>query len=433
VWTARPGEAWAAGQAGTLLHFTGGVSTAVPFDTMVDFGAVWGSASNDAWAVGATPQFEQPPGSVAAHWDGRSWSKAIVGTGTLGSVWGSAATDVWATTTDAEGVEHWDGQKWTWTSFDPDDRPLAVGGSAGDAWIVGEDGLMLQFDGASWTHRSTRFTTANLSAIGGTGPNDVWAVGGAALHYDGTAWSTVPTPATAAIGAVFGTSSSDEWAIVPFAAENILHWDGRSWSVSLTGHVNLYDGWASGPGDAWAVGDRQVLHWDGSAWSDATFDASIHFSNVWGTARDNVWAIGSDATASSPNAIITHWDGASWTRAALPSNGEAPLGIWGSNADDVWLGGLGSNLTGGSLFHFDGSSWSSVVTGASAGLYAVGGGARDDIWALAVAQDPIVHFDGTSWSVERLPTHPVLSAMWGIGRNQERLVGDRGVILRRCP
>jgi len=103
--------------------------------------------------------------------------------------------------------------------------------------------------------------------------------------------------------------------------------------------------------------------------------------------------------------------------------------IWGSATDDVWVGGIASGL----LLHFDGKEWATVVTGSDIGLYEVGGGVRDDVWAFAGNQDPLLHFDGVGWSAQRLPTHPVLTAMWGAGRNEERLVGDDGVILRRCP
>jgi hypothetical protein len=234
------------------------------------------------------------------------------------------------------------------------------------------------------------------------------------------------------MSAVFGTAPDDAWAIVPFGGpESLLHWDGGSWSVALVGRVNLYAGWAAARDDAWVVGANQMLRWDGRAWADATFDPSIHFTDVWGMARDDVWAVGEiDTVNAPPGAVVTHWDGASWKRASIPTIAGGLLGIWGSGADDVWVGVNGAS---GVLLHFDGTSWSEVATGANVGLVAVGGGARDDIWAFAGNEDPILHFNGSAWLAERLPTHPVLSAIWAPGRNQERLVGDRGAMLRRCP
>jgi hypothetical protein len=226
--------------------------------------------------------------------------------------------------------------------------------------------------------------------------------------------------------------TEERGAIAPYGGDQvILHWDGHAWTTSLNGAVNLYSGWAAAPDDAWVVGDRQMLHWDGHAWADATFDPSIHFSGVWGTAANDMWAVGNPANGTS--AIVVHWDGASWMHASLPPIDGAPISVWGTAADDVWAGVIGVNSSGGSILHFDGATWSAVDTGARVGVYEVAGGARDDVWAFAGNQDPLVHFDGRSWSVQRLPTHPGLNAMWGPGPGQERMVGDRGVMLRRCP
>jgi hypothetical protein len=106
-----------------------------------------------------------------------------------------------------------------------------------------------------------------------------------------------------------------------------------------------------------------------------------------------------------------------------------PSGWCWENPLHIWVG----CAEAGGLLHFDGKEWSTVVTGSDIALYEVRGGARDDVWAFAGNQDPLLHFDGVGWSAQRLPTHPVLMAMWGVGRNEERMVGDDGVILRRCP
>ena len=51
--------------------------------------SVWGTASTDVWAVGAS--------GTILHWDGSAWSGFPSGTtNVLYGVWGSASTDVWA-------------------------------------------------------------------------------------------------------------------------------------------------------------------------------------------------------------------------------------------------------------------------------------------------------------------------------------------------
>ena len=56
----------------------------------------------------------------------------------------------------------------------------------------------------------------------------------------------------------------------------ILHWDGSAWSVNVANPAQrLFAVWGSGTSDVWAVGGEtieavsDVLHWDSSAWSSS--------------------------------------------------------------------------------------------------------------------------------------------------------------------
>jgi len=106
------------------------------------FNGVWGSASNDVFAVAAS-------GSIW-HYDGMSWRAQL--TGRPGDLWG-------------------------------------VGGSgAADVFAVGDSGI-LHYDGVSWSAQASG-TTQTLFAVWGSAPTAVFAVGkgGTILHYDGTSW-----------------------------------------------------------------------------------------------------------------------------------------------------------------------------------------------------------------------------------------------------
>jgi hypothetical protein len=80
-----------------------------------------------------------------------------------------------------------------------------------------------------------------------------------------------------------------------------------------------------------------------------------------------------------------------------PSLTGYPL-LWSSSSSDVWAGG------GPSLYHFNGSGWSSVDTGMTSGsnLVAITGSASDDVWVASA--DEIRHFDGKSWSTWSVPS-----------------------------
>jgi len=75
-----------------------------------------------------------------------------------------------------------------------------------------------------------------------------------------------------------------------------------------------------------------------------------------------------------------------------------PSRLWSSSPNDVWF------ASNGLLFHFDGSSWTSVNAGfaANPSFTAIFGTASDDIW-VATSTPEIRHFDGTNWTTWAVP------------------------------
>lgn len=122
-WVAGAGSV--AGSNGTplVLHFDGQQFTPVSFPVnSVEFGGIAAIATDDVWATGNDGQ------TMAAHWDGKVWTRfstPIGGAGTFSSLRGLSAissTDVWASgdVTDFRHgflsqnlVEHFDGHSWT--------------------------------------------------------------------------------------------------------------------------------------------------------------------------------------------------------------------------------------------------------------------------------------------------------------------------------
>ena len=118
------------------------------FITDSNFYDIWGSSSNDVFAVGGD-------GSIL-HYDGNSWSAMSSGTvRNLKSVWGSSSSDVFA---------------------------------------VGNEGTILHYDGTSWTAMTTASSTSpTFFDIWGSSSSDVFAVGsqGSIMHYDSNSWSAM--------------------------------------------------------------------------------------------------------------------------------------------------------------------------------------------------------------------------------------------------
>jgi len=67
------------------------------------------------------------------------------------------------------------------------------------------------------------------------------------------------------------------------------------------------------------------------------------------------------------------------------------LGLWGSDASDLWAVGLS-----GALIHGDGQAWSSATDVTRLDLWSISGTAADDVWTVG-AKGTILHWNGTSW------------------------------------
>lgn len=238
---------------------------------------------------------------------GGPWTRALEvdrSTGAFLSVWGPSSDDVWAVggqvasiTDPGQGIVYRraDG---AWAPAEvPDGTPLLnwVHGRDGEIWAVGNAGAALRFDGSVWQPVETGVEVP-LWGVFVFGPSEVWAVGGDAftmttpgviLRYDGNAWTESPLPTldrdSGAIFKIFGVSPDD------------LH----------------------------AVGARGVLlHYDGSAWAQMDSGIAKDMISLWGTAADNIVAVGGRS-----GGVVGRWDGSSWT---LEDVGTLPglNGVW---------------------------------------------------------------------------------------------------------
>jgi hypothetical protein len=160
---------WAAGAAGTLLHYDGASWKAVASSTKSALRAVVGIATNDAWAAG--------DGDTAIHWNGKVWS--AVPTSTSGSNFRAA----WAAATN-------------------------------DVWLAGASGQMLHWDGAGWNSQPSGAAdiTSDFVAMTGLATNDVWAVTPQrVVHFDGSAWAQYGTSAADSMTGIADVPGVGAW------------------------------------------------------------------------------------------------------------------------------------------------------------------------------------------------------------------------------
>jgi hypothetical protein len=231
----------------------------------------------------------------------------------------------------------------------------------------------------------------------------------------GWCWST-PAPQGNPLYSIWGSSSSDVWAVGESGA--IVHWNGKVWSQVPSGVAGaLRSVWAASPSDAWTVGDdAAVLHWNGSAWSPRSDvpATGYYWRAVWGTSASDVWIVGGNEAIGG--GAMMHWDGADWTTYAAP---EAFDAIWGPRSNDIW--GLDDSH---GFHHWDGTSWTTVSTGdlpqIGTALWGTGSG---DLWLSARSAAQPSHWNGQAVAVGD-DTNADINGLWGSGADDVWAVGD---------
>jgi len=266
---------------------------------------VWGSASNDVFAVGDY--------GTIVHYNGNYWSAMTSGTANaLNGLWGSASNDVFA---------------------------------------VGAGGTILHYDGnpgEQWLPMSSP-TTNGLYAVWGSASNDVFAVGdgGTILHFNGIEWSAMTSGTGNRLCGVWGSSFSDVFAVGYWDVfgSNIRHYDGTTWSAMTSSmNVELYGVWGSASNDVFAVGDMgTIVQYNGAAWSEMTCTTGCgSFRGVWGIASNDVFAV-------QETGQILHYNGG-WHLTGTP---EYSLNsVWGSASNDVFAVGQDGTI----LHYFEGAA-----------------------------------------------------------------------------
>lgn len=230
--------------------------------------------------------------------------------------------------------------------------------SESDAWRAVGGGALEQWDGSSWSRTDSPGQGHSpfwhdIDALDG---QTAWAVAAdTVMAWDGLSWSE--TPAFLGLLGVTVVSPADAWAVgMGSVAEGglIARWDGAAWSrVDSPTRMRLWAVDASGPDDAWAVGERgTIVHWDGSTWTKTISPTEAELHDVAVAAPDSAWAVGYGSDAGGD--ALLHWDGSDWIKVQVP--GPTPLYLRSVAANgecDVWAGGATGNL-----IHWDGTSWS---------------------------------------------------------------------------
>ncbi len=222
--------------------------------------------------------------------------------------------------------------------------------------------------------------------------------------------------------------------------------------VALSPYTTLMAVWGSGKDDVWAVGSAAtIVHWDGTTWATVPLGAPITntFYTVWGTGPDDVWI------ASSTDAVF-HAKGGAGAKlehvdTPLPYDMHVPVRqIWGTSPAEVLLAThrfdlpVGDDLVTGNLLRRGApdagmTEWSPVP--GTENVLAVWGTSFDDVWItadgsadnagwkVAMSYHGKAGTDGQlEWTNVDSRSRAALRALWGSSANDIWAVGDVGVI-----
>jgi hypothetical protein len=231
-----------------------------------------------------------------------------------------------------------------------------------------------------------------------------------ACTVDGWCW-TNPLPQGNPLRGAWGFSASDVWAVGDGGAA--VHFVGTGWSGTTSGTANdLRAVWGFTPSDVWAVGaNGTIVHWDGNGWSPSPTPTTATLQSVSGTGPGDVWAVGTGYfcaafSCSTDGGSILHWDGSTWASVTTGIESSVflyPQAVLANAPDDVWVGGANGVL------HWNGTAWSvdDVVPGTS--VVQLRGTGKNDVWAVGKIEQindstvTVSHWDGTAWTTITTP------------------------------
>ncbi len=269
-----PAEAWAVGNAGTILHYSNSTWKPEASGTSANLYRVQTLPSGNAYAVGDR---------TILRWDGVSWTQVATPTATMYGIY---------MLNENEG------------------------------WAVGVQSTILHYTGGNWVPESAPMST-DLYAVAMDSANHGWAVGGEgsfadALEYVDGIWGIPHIPGGSGSpfnDVILGSSVGEVWVTSGshFGDFNagILHFKDGIWSRSVSSIYPVRGITLAGGDTVWAVGDY-TYYYSGTTWSWVPLP--LAYSNPQAVTiipGQGGWIVGSAGT-------ILRYDG-TWTPPPLPT------------------------------------------------------------------------------------------------------------------
>ena len=410
----------------------------------------------------------------------------------LHGIWGTAADDLIAVGWMGS-VLHYDGSRWQQVrggliddkgrfAACPENTPLFAidGNPEGQAWAVGDDGMILHYNGSDWSVEQTP-TRINLRAVASAPDGTVYAAGGEGTvlqrQLDGR-WVKLDCPLGSGFQAIL--LLEDEILLAGgryfvdsggFRGELVRYKDGLFQALKFDqpmprlrslkaykggvlivgdqGHLyflqdfkldrlesnishDLMDIIALPTGEALAVGDFGSIMTAAADFTAALapppgIAARSHWTRMDSPTDRQLWGLheAADGTcyACGEAGTVLFLEGATWK--ALPAPSELSVHC-------LWDTGNGLFAAGqlGRIYRFDGREWQlHHDIHLDLTILSMWGSSPHSLFAVG-DEGLILHFDGLSW--KRMPsgTQSALYNLWGWDSQHLLAVGDFGLALR---
>jgi hypothetical protein len=445
----RRGDGWTIFPEGVVINYNGTSWTPPVYNINA---TAW---DLDLWASSPTDIYLAD--GRLHHFDGSSWDDAGIN---ADAVFGLGEADVFAASNvDNHAVYRYDGTRWTELTRLAGDEPIkAIYALPGPLLIVAREHSVAMWDGVTWAEKQFLFYEY-IEDVWASGADDVYVVGNGypeprIWHFDGSVWSEMTVPDVGSFNAVWGSSPTDVFACGRDGS--VVHYAGSAWNeMNVNTYKSFWDIWGSGPDDVYAVGDDdKVMHFDGTGWRSILKESPDKPGILWAESADRlavssgidagtlylydkgVWTehyitgdryagIRSIAGTSLEDLTVLidrqtyHYDGQSWTYSGF-LNADFPGEMWFAPS------GRGFAIGGGSIFQFDGSSWSTAVTGLPWSMMGLWAASENAVYAIN-KERLVYHYDGRQW--ETIPS-PVIGGslidIWGVSADEVYVLAGIG-------
>lgn len=150
---------------------------------------------------------------------------------------------------------------------------------------------------------------------------------------------------------------------------------------------------------------------------DAPLPQGNSLSQIFGFARDNVLAVGTNGT-------FLKYDGVGWAPLGTRVSKVLLLGLWGASPSDVWAVG-----TAGTVVRYDGTRFTTMNQATQWDFSGVWGSKASDVW-ISAQRGLYYHWDGATLKQSTTGTTEYHRAVHGVDAQNVWMVGTNGTILR---